>query len=158
MRTMPALPAVPKVVKTILRYGLSAAADLAINHLFMEYSGTAPTDSELSSFCAGVFTSFGSNIANLFSPEVTLAEVTAEDLSSSTGAIGSSTLGSAGSRAGGYLGSGSTSCIRLEIARRYRGGHPRIYAPCGVLTDLVDANQWSTAYQTAAVSQWANFI
>ncbi len=46
----------------------------------------------------------------------------------------------------------------MPIARRYRGGKPRIYTPYLTQSDLANRSQWATASTTALTTAWLAFI
>jgi hypothetical protein len=129
-----------------------------INRFFMTYSGTAPTNAELDTFANSIATTWAAYLAGLFNIESTLVEVIVEDLTSATSAVGSATVGDSGTREGAALGAGVAAVIQFKVARRYRGGHPRMYGQMGVATDLVAANQWSAAFLAATLSAIESFI
>jgi len=155
---MVALPAVPKVVKVVLYNLLLDAAAYMLNRVFMQYSGTAPTDTELETYAGAVNTAYGSNLIPLQGPGVTYGGCGAEDLSSSTSAVGSSADTVVGTRSGATLGGQVCFIISGEIARRYRGGHPRSYWPFGIDTDSYDAHSWHPTFLTSVLTAWGDFL
>lgn len=155
---MPALPAVPKVVKVILFNALLDAASFAVNRLFLQYSGTAPTDAQLATFGGDINTAYGSDLRGLQGPGVTYSGVELEDLSSATSAVATVADSFVGTRTGNSLGGQVACVVSGEIARRYRGGHPRDYWPFGVDTDLNDAISWSSGFLTSVGTGIASFL
>lgn len=91
-------------------------------------------------------------------PNVTLTEVLAQDLSSDTGAVGTATVSLTGDRSGGPLPAEVVSLINFVVARRYRGGKPRIYLPYGTDSDILDPQHWEAAFVTALTTAWGSFI
>jgi hypothetical protein len=155
---VPSLPDVANVVKLALEYALSAEDQNAVNRLFFKYSGTAPTDSDLDTFANAVGDAWGTALKSWFGIETTLDQVTAEDLTSPTAAVGNAPFGIEGTRTGGFVGAATCAVIRNKIARRYRGGHPRTYWQAGVDTDLDTANTWSSDFQTGFETAVAAFV
>lgn len=155
---MPALPSVPKVVKVVLQQALLGATRDLINRFFIQYTGTAPTNSQLDTFAQAVTTSWGTNVVPLANADCSLETVSCEDLTSPTSAVGSSSLGSTGTRSGGANGAAMCVVMQEKMARRYRGGHPRVYLPWGSDSDLESANTWGTAFTASAEAAWINFI
>lgn len=156
--TMVALPAVPKVIKIILKHALEAATTEVINRIFMQYSGTAPTDTELNTFCSNGVGAWETNLEPMATPQVALTEFSAEDLTSPTSAVGAFLSAGVGTRTGGLLGAGTAATISFQIARRYRGGHPRIYTPYGSDSDLQDRAQWTSDFANDLGTAWVAFI
>lgn len=146
---MPALPNVNKVLRTALRHSFNEGDTDVIVRYFTQYSGTAPSDGDLDTFCSTLVGVWETDIEPLCTSAVTLIGVTCEDLTSATAAVGSTTSAGVGTRSGGVLGAGTAGVISLLIPRRYRGGHPRNYWPVGSDTDLADRSQWTSGFLTA---------
>jgi hypothetical protein len=155
---LPALPNAAKVLKIILRYQQMNADNDVINRFFMQYSGTAPFASELATLANAVITHWTADLAPLHSVDVSLIDALIEDLSSPTSAVGASNTTSVGTRTGGVLGAGVAAVIQEKISRRYRGGHPRVYLPAGVSTDLQTMRSWTSAFQGNLAAGWSSFI
>lgn len=127
---MPALPAVPNVVKVIISTSRSDSNIENIVHV--HYSGATPDSATLSTWlstivepaCATLYNDEGST-------DLTGISIEAIDLSSSTGASASVTFTATGTRAGDFAPASASVISSWEIIRRYRGGHPRTYWPFG---------------------------
>jgi hypothetical protein len=154
---MPALPAVPKVIRVTLPFKLPTDPN-ALSRFFVEYSGTAPTPIQLQTFCDAVATAEATEFGPLMSGLYTMQAVQAEDLSSSSSAVAGGSIANAGSRAGGSLAPGTALIIEFLIARRYRGGKPKVFLPLGVSADVTAAGVWNTAFAASASAGWAAFI
>jgi hypothetical protein len=155
---MPALPDVAKVLKVVLTWTDGVNTDI-ITRFFLRYTGTAPTDAELVTFCTGIGTVYvDTGMAALQHSTYTLTGIEATDLTSPTSAIGAEVEAVVGSRSGGVLDSATSAVISFVIARRYRGGHPRAYLPFGTSTDLLNAQQWTPDFVSALDGTWAAFF
>ena len=154
---MPALPAVPKVVRVVCKQTLQDDLDV-INRFYLQYSGTAPTATQLNTFANAVATQWGANVSPLQISNAVLVLVSVEDLSSATGAVGSFTANVPGTRAGSTLSASVCGVILETIARRYRGGHPKVFLWSGAETDIQTVGTWKAAFTTALASGWAAFI
>jgi hypothetical protein len=130
----------------------------ALTRFFISYSGTAPTNSDLDTFCTAVSTAYGTNLKSLADTGGGLKEVDASDLSSATGAIGVWTGSIAGTRGSTFIGAGTSLIESYKIARRYRGGHPRGYWPFGIQTDMLDRNTWKGTFTAACDTGFAAFF
>jgi len=122
----------------------------AISRFFERYSGTAPTNAQLNTFCGAVSTAWGTDLKSLGDTGMGLVEVDAIDLSSSTGAVGIDTTVTSGTRGSTVIGAGTCLVVSYRIARRFRGGHARGYWPFGIQTDLNDRNTWKSTFTNAA--------
>jgi hypothetical protein len=150
---MPALPNVPSVIRvtTTIKDASDAAA---LNRFYLSYSSTAPTVSDLNTFCAGVATSWNTHMAAMYDVDSELTETKAEDLTSPTAAVGSNASTYVGTRSGDALPAAACALISLRVARRYRGGHPRQYLSAGVVTDLLGRQTWEAAFTSALTTAY----
>lgn len=145
---MPALPDVAKVVKVALIWSDGQNTDI-VTRFYIRYSGSAGTAEALSSFCTDVKGAWDTQFTASTNEAITLGRVHAIDLSSSTGAEGD--------WLGGVPGTGTDPpnaldvafVVSYEIARRYRGGHPRAYLPILQSTSLDGPQRWLDAEVTA---------
>lgn len=154
---MPALPNVPGVIRFDLHF-LIGTDGLGKCRFYMKYSGAAPTAAQLNTLATYVVTDFNAQLAPLMTNQNQLSSVTITDLTSATGAVGNSSGTSTGSRTGAALPGSTCLLLSLTITRRYRGGHPRIYWPFGVVTDLASEQTWTSAFTTAAIAAFNNFF
>ena len=121
-----------------------------MTRFFIHYTGTAPTNADLTTFAGSIRAAWNTNLKALVSSTEELLEVDCQDLSSSTGAQGIDTTAVTGTRAGGILPGSTAVVISYNIARRYRGGHPRGYWRMGVAPDLLYPSEISAALVAAA--------
>lgn len=154
---MPALPNVPKVVR--LDFFLTKGADTRVrDRMYVQYSGAGPSVADMATFVLNVSGAWGTNIAPLEDTATSLTSVQGTDLTSATGAQAINSIARPGTRAGTGLPAAVSPVIRFKVARRYRGGHPRMYVPAGVGTDTTNAQQWTSAFLTALLNGWQAFI
>jgi hypothetical protein len=153
---MPALPAVPKVVRVVCVQTMQEDLNV-INRFFMSYSGTAPANTDLTTWCGAIATAWGTDISPLQINNISLTGVSAEDLSSSTGAVGAAAVAVPGTRAGTPLTAAVCAVIQKKTLRRYRGGHPRMYLAAGVETDIFSMQSWKPAFTAAVLAGYAAF-
>lgn len=145
---MPALPNAPKVIRIefFMNVGLDTTAKC---RRFHQYTGNAPTNGDLNGLASAVATFWGANIAPLMSVDSELKEIIITDLTSPTAAQGSNPSVIPGTRAGEPPSADACVLASQQIARRFRGGHPRTYWPLGTVNDLLNAQEWTTAFVTA---------
>lgn len=154
---MPALPVANKVIR--IDYGWIIGEDTtAKNREFFQYSGTAPTNTDLVNFLDAIAAQFGSGFKSMFAIDRQLLNMAATDLTSSTAATAEVAVGITGTRAGGTPPADIAMLTSLEIHRRYRGGHARVYWPAGVNSDFLDAQNWNTAFVSAFSSAYLSHV
>jgi hypothetical protein len=154
---MPALPSVSKVLRFVLEQTLGEDIHV-INRMFLNYSGAAPTNAQLNTTATDTMTAWGSNMASMFVTPHKLVGVTIEDLSSATSAVGSAAGSIAGSHSETGLAAGTALVVKLAVARRYRGGHPRQYFCGQPVAALADEQTWSAGQIAAFTTNYFNFI
>lgn len=152
---MPALPPVPGVLRITLVWSIGED-NTAITRLHYTYTGTAPTDATCNTLAASVFGSWG-DLLSYCTPDRIITEVQIEDLTSATSGVGSHTGTAAGTLIGGAVPASVCALVNTPIARRYRGGKPRTYWPAGGQSEVLNSQQWTTAFvgnfQTALVNE-----
>lgn len=153
---MPALPAVASTLRVQLKHTVGADVDV-LNRFYLLYSGTAPTGAGLNTMAAAVESAWASDLKTYASSTVTLTEIIIEDLTSSTSAIGTWSGSTAGTRAGTFQ-AGACVLINFTIARRYRGGKPRVYLPYLVGGDVTTPQLWNTTTTAALLTAWNTFM
>lgn len=140
-----------------LKHTLGSDVDV-LCRFYATYADGAPTVANLDTFCASVAAQWNATLRPMAHPNVTLTEVLAQDLSSDVGAVGSASVSLVGDRSGGPLPAEVVSLINFIVARRYRGGKPRIYLPYGTDSDILDPQHWEAAFVTALTTAWSAFI
>jgi hypothetical protein len=154
---MPPVASVPNVVRVQLKHTIGDDHDV-LDRFYIGYAGSIPTATNLDTFAGSIGAAWVSDLRPEFSSDVTLTEIIVVDLSSDTAAEGTLTEGEAGSRTGGMLPAANAALINFQIARRYRGGKPRIYLPAGTDSDVATPQTWSTEFVGEFSTAWANFI
>lgn len=153
---MPALPNVPKVLRLSFA-GQASNGEVVANRVFLQYTGALST-TDLATVVATADAAWVTDIAPVVSNDFTLNTWVATDLTSNTSAQVVLGVSHVGSSAAAPMAAGVAAVIRFKIARRYRGGHPRMYLgplPSGILSD---ASTIIAANQTALKNAVANFI
>jgi hypothetical protein len=154
---MPPLPSVPNVLIIQLKFTVGRANVLSRVHV--RYASAPPSRTDLIQYAVSIDASIGAHLLPLFSTELRTAEVIVTDLSDNTyGARGIASSQQVGTRPGLPNGAGVAALINFKVARRYRGGKPRIYVPFFVSSDLTPGLTWSeTALEEGTVG-WAAFM
>lgn len=154
--TSPPLPESP-VVRVRLDF-----EDLTTNEsgcrFYIGYSGSAPSGANCTTLAGDVSSAWSTYLAPHMSNEFALREVDVLDITTNSGLSGQWT----GNIAGGLTGTGLPLQVAVNIefgiARRYRGGKPRIYLPPSDNTNQLDAAHWSAAYVSAMNTAIADFF
>jgi len=144
---MPPLPSSPQTIK--VRFIGTNQTTLWNNIVFLQYTGNAPIAGDLNSISVQAGNAWNSSFASLVNTSAALTEVVSQDLASDIGQQGGAVVNHVGTRTGGLMPVNTACVLSWHIARRYRGGHPRIYAPFGVTTDISAGHLWATASQQA---------
>lgn len=154
---MPALPSPGAIIQTEMLWAVDDDTS-ALTRLFFEYTGGAPSQSALSSFCTDVDAAVSTYLAQLFLATTIGKGTRVTDLSSDTGNQAESSATTPGTRTGSRLSPGTAVVLSYDIPRRYRGGHPRSYLPFGASADVSTGGEWSGAFTTAVETQWVQFV
>lgn len=128
------------------------------SRFFLSYSGSAPTAANCATLAGDIETAWTTNLASLVGTDWTLDLVDVLDIATSSGASGSWSGTSNGTRSGDGVPWSVATNVQFNIARRYRGGKPKMYLPPGVYTDLSDGGHWDTTYTGAVETGVAAFF
>lgn len=155
---MPPLPVVPNVCKMIIT---SIRSDATVeNIMHVGYSGLAPSATDLNTFLNTTLVPATEVLYGAEgSTDLTGESIEMIDLSSDTGASYTAPLTFTGGRTGDFAPSSAAVLASWDIARRYRGGHPRTYFPWGTAGtyESGSAKLWDTGFIAAclaAVEVW----
>lgn len=156
---MPPLPNVPGVVKVIISTSRSDSDIENIVHC--GYTGGPPSAGDLLSWLtAGPQPGTEAFFNAEGSTDLVGVSIEALDLSSSSGASAIEALTIAGVRTGDFAPASAALVVSYDIARRYRGGHPRSYFPFGTAGtyEAGSSKLWDSGFVTAvhtAAATWA---
>lgn len=144
----------------MLKYQLvhKIASNTGVTCHFFIQTYTPPTPAQAQAAADSAHSAWSTNFASMLQVLDSLETVKVTDLSSSTGPVGINATLVAGARAGGTNPASTCVLQNLTVARRYRGGKPRIYWPYGVNTDLSTAQAWTAGFITQMGTAWNGFI
>lgn len=155
MTTVP-LPDIPCVrVRMIYNEGAPAEGG---NRFYLSYSGSAPTGANCATLASDIATAWAANLGPLVDGTYVLEEVDVLDIATDSGLSGQWTGSHAGGKTGASLSANAASNIEFGIARRYRGGKPRMYLPPSTSPDLISVTHWNNTYVAALSSGAAAFF
>lgn len=154
---MATLPPVPGVVKTVIQGVIN---NVPCNNIFYWLMDTTSgiTDAQALQVATGVHGAWKTNMLPRFVTSYVLQSVAAEDLTSASGGQAVFAGSFAGSNGSTAISSSTAKLISHKIARRYRGGHPRTYAPPPAAPALADPQHWTTADVTGTQTAYNAFV
>jgi hypothetical protein len=129
-----------------------------VSRFYGQYTGTSPTNAQLTTFDAAVAAAITSRFVSLMTSAVNVTGIQSTDLTSPTGAVDTSAPTIVGTRAGGVMPAEVSFVASYLIARRYRGGHPRGYWPFGSETDLFNPRVWVGTFPGIVQTALTNFF
>ena len=140
----------PPVVQAVRCRLVYTQADnfLSGSRFYLSYSGSAPSPANCITLAGTINTAWASHIAPQVMPNYSLTEVDVLDLASTSGSSGNNTTVQAGTRTGTAVPSQCCCNVEFNIARRYRGGKPRMYFPPADTTAQANQGNWSTGLIT----------
>jgi uncharacterized protein (UPF0333 family) len=103
--------------------------NLSGNRFYISYAGAAPTAANCATIATDIATAWNTNLASLVSSSFSLAEVDVLDIATLTGLSGNWTGSHNGTDGSQFIPANVATNIEFNIARRYRGGKPRIFLP-----------------------------
>jgi hypothetical protein len=146
---VPALPPVPAVLRVVYRWDVGSDTDAIIRRYF-RYSGSAPDNASCVTIATDISNSWNIEFAGYTHPDVSMEEISIEDLTSPTSGVGTFAFAAAGSESGTPLPAEACALENQGIARRYRGGKPRHYWPIGSSADVLNPQFW----EPSSISNW----
>lgn len=154
--TAPPLPASP-CLRVRLDY-VNNDQSLAGSRFYLSYAGAAPTAANCIAIADGVEAAWVTHLAPYVNSAWNLEEVDVLDIASLTGSSGQWTGVAAGGDSGTAVPSNCAVNCEFGIARRYRGGKPRMFLLPGSAGDLADAGHWSVTFSNNVQTAIAAFF
>jgi len=119
---------------------------LAGSRFFLSYAGAAPTAGNCAAIATDVAAAWATHMAPLIIANYSLTEVDVIDIASYTGASGQWTGSNAGGDEGTPIASQVATNVEFGIARRYRGGKPRMFFPPPSIAAKLNDGTWTTTF------------
>lgn len=142
--TAPPLPASPCVrvnVKFNHDSGLEAGC-----RFYLSYSGSAPTGANCTTLAGDIEGLFVTAVMGALNSVWTLVEIDVLDIATDSGLSGQWTGSVAGTETGTAAAASLAMNVEFGIARRYRGGKPRIYLPPSSTGNLANDVSWNPTF------------
>lgn len=150
------LPPVPGVIKITLKYDVGTDHNV-LNRLFHSFTGGPATQTDIDAFASHVRSSFAANMVSVMNSNISLVETDAEDLSTTSGVLGVDLTAVPGTLSGAANPAATSVVISRQIARRFRGGHSRIYFPGATNNELTNPETWTSAYVAGVLADFIAF-
>ena len=147
------LPPSPQTVRINI-FGTSSELNWA-NVLHALYAGAAPSSTSCSLLANAIYGALLTNMIPLMTTDQSIDGVIVTDIASDTGNTGEAVGATVGTSSAPPLPASVAVLANYEIARRYRGGHPRSYVFCGGQTDLQDQSTWAADFIDDVQASWA---
>ncbi len=153
---MPALPAVSKVVRLDFHQLDFNNANI-LTRMFIQYAGVL-SQADAQTWVNTIQTKFVADMLPQLTNDLTLVNTVLTDLTSATAAQAISTTASGVGSGGSNSPPDICFIVKLKIARRYRGGHPRHYFAQPIFSNFSSVFQWTAAYQTAFITAYNSLV
>lgn len=131
-----------------------------INRWFLKYSG-APgvlTDADCHVIANGAVNEWGFNVKSHISNQYSIYETICEDLSSPVGGLGNDVTPETGTVASASVPGGTALVLKETIARRYRGGHPKVFIAGVPAAALASPDAWDPTSAGNIATGWQTMV
>jgi hypothetical protein len=153
---MPALPAVPKVVRFDVKHTIGPDVNV-LDHYFLQYSG-AMSVADLTTVINTAITAWNTNMKAQENANTTLTQITGTDLTSASAPQVVVAASVTGTNVAQAAPGSAAHIIRFRIARRFRGGHPRFMHGGVSVNELANSQTFTAGDVAAELSAWQAFI
>lgn len=150
------LPAVPKVVRVDHHFSGEADTNIQIREFF-QYTGALST-ADAQTWVHNIATAMALFTVNQMVAGCSLLLTELTDLSSNTAPQVIDTTSGTGTNGTVPLAEGTALVMRHKIARRYRGGHPRVYLPGQPANQLQSNGLWTPGSLSSNTSAYNTYI
>jgi len=142
---MPSPPTVPDVMRFRISGVLTNDAAWGVR-IYTGYTGGVPTVANMLTLCEGVGTAWNDTVVSFQNIGVTTTEIDGIDLSATDGAGNTADVSYSGVADTSPTPNQVAAVAKFDIARRYRGGKPKMYIP-GIDSQYVsDESHWKTSF------------
>ena len=128
------------------------------NRFYLSYSGAAPTGANCTTLASDIAGAWASNLQGLVIDSVALTEVDVLDIATETGLSGNWTGSTSGTQGSGVIPINAATNLEFGIARRYRGGKPRMFLPPPSSDVMLGQNRWTSTFVSTVETDFAAFM
>jgi hypothetical protein len=140
-----------------LGYSTAAGTDMG-SRFYLSYTGSAPTAANCVTLAGDIASAWNTRLPGLIYSNISLVEVDVLDIATSSGAFGTVTVSHPGTLAGGTLVANAATNVEFDIARRYRGGKPRMFLPPPDDSALASLDKYTTGFIAGANTAVGEFF
>jgi hypothetical protein len=130
---------------------------VALTRFHMKYTGSV-SSTDATTLCGTLASSWETRMAPNTGTNYTLIATQVLDLGSNTGVNVIVPVSHVGTNAAAGVPAGVAFVMSAHVAKRYRGGHSRVYIPGMAQTDLSDTNTWTVAFQATVSTAWTGML
>lgn len=149
---MPALPPVANVIRSEFKHTLQGDVDL-LNRCYWEYTGTT-TGTSLFDMAEALAAAWHTNLHPLMVNVATLENVQCMDLTTTSSPVADYAPGTTGGISTAYMAAGSAAVLQFEIARRYRGGKPKMFIGGLSQSQIATTQTWNATFLADLFEAW----
>jgi hypothetical protein len=153
---VPALPNVPKVVRLDHHLAMEGTPNMQIRG-FYQYAG-ALSQADAQTWLTNIVTAFNTFVNARLSTRVSTVLAQLTDLTSTSAVQVQNSTSATGTDGNAANGPGVALVIKQVIARRYRGGHSRVYIPGTTAANITSTGRWDSTYLTNTVSAFTTYV
>lgn len=132
--------------------------DFGGSRFYLSYAGAAPTAGNCITLATDIAAAWASHLAVSVHDAFALTEVDVIDIASVAGASGQWNGDNAGEGTGILIPASAATNIEFGIARRYRGGKPRMFLPPPDGGQMLDGGHWTTDFVDGVNTNVAAFF
>lgn len=142
--TTPPLPETP-CLRIRLGYTTTSGTDMG-SRFYLSYAGSAPTAANCVTIANDVASAWNTRLPGFIYTNISLTEVDVLDIATDSGNFGTVTVSHPGTLSGGTLTANAAANIEFDLARRYRGGKPRMFLPPPDDSALLSLDKFTTTF------------
>lgn len=116
------------------------------NRFYLSYAGSAPTAANCVTLANDIASAWNTRIPPIIYVNTALTEVDVLDIATDSGNFGTVTVDHPGSMSSATLTSNVATNVEFDLARRYRGGKPRMFWPAPDGTSLLSEDKFTPTF------------
>lgn len=128
------------------------------SRFYLSYTGAAPTAGNCVTLGNDIASAWNTRLPGFIYSLISLTEVDVLDIATDSGAFGTVSVSHPGTLDGATLTANAATNIEFDLARRYRGGKPRMFLPPPDGTVLASIDKYTTDFVTAVNTGIAEFF
>jgi hypothetical protein len=154
---MPALKPVVGVARCVFTGLLNGRPVANIVHIKGQ-TGSPWSQADITALALAIRTSWQTRFCPQMNTGYTFTGVTATDLTTDTGYVGTGTSSTVGSKAAAGTTDAIACCISWKTAAHFRGGHCRTYLCGPSISEYSNTSTWTGTYMTAITTAASGFL